>query len=284
MNKIITCIDGSALSDEVCLAASWSAKQLNKPILLLHAIEKNHSLTKEDLSGAIGLGARSSLLNEMATLDEQRSKVALSLGKEILAHSKQVLIENDCHAEIEKTQRHSGIVEAICDLESDARLIVIGKSGQQHGSNFKALGSHIEQIIRQVHTPILIANKKFKAPESFMLAYDGRETADKAVQRVIEGGLLHGLTCHLVTIKNSASNIEKKFEQTKNLLTEKGFDVKAELLEGNIFDVLMKYKEDSGVDMLVMGAFSHSKLASVFLGSNTLKMIENTALPMIVLR
>jgi nucleotide-binding universal stress UspA family protein len=36
--------------------------------------------------------------------------------------------------------------------------------------------------------------------------------------------------------------------------------------------------------MLVMGAFSHSKLASVFLGSNTLKMIEQTALPMIVLR
>ena len=62
MNKIITCIDGSAVSDQVCAAACWSAKQLNKPILLLHAIEKNHSPIMEDLSGAIGLGARSSLL------------------------------------------------------------------------------------------------------------------------------------------------------------------------------------------------------------------------------
>lgn len=283
MNKIITCIDGSAVSDEVCAAACWSAKQLRKPILLLHAIEKSHSSTTEDLSGAIGLGARSSLLNEMAALDEQRSKVALSLGKEILAHSKEFLVDNGCH-DIEKTQRHSGIVEAICDLESDARLIVIGKSGQQHGGNFKALGSHIEQIIRQVRTPVLIANQAFNTPNSFMLAYDGRETADKAVQRIIEGGLLHGLTCHLVTIKNSASNIEEKFKQTKDLLTKKGFDVKASLLEGHIFDALMKYKEDSGVGMLVMGAFSHSKLASVFLGSNTLKMIEHTAIPMIVLR
>jgi nucleotide-binding universal stress UspA family protein len=283
MNKIITCIDGSAVSDQVCAAACWSAKQLSKPILLLHAIEKNHSPITEDLSGAIGLGARSSLLNEMATLDEQRSKVALSLGKEILAHSKAFLVDNGCH-DIEKTQRHSGIVEAICDLENDARLIVIGKSGQQHAGAFKTLGSHIEQIIRRVHTPILIANQSFKTPESFMLAYDGRETADKAVQRIIDGGLLHGLTCHLVTVKNSAPNIEEKFKQTKELLENKGFEVKACFLEGKIFDALMKYKETSGVDMLVMGAFSHSKLASVFLGSNTLKMIEQTALPMIVLR
>ncbi|WP_040514847.1 universal stress protein, partial [Paraglaciecola polaris] len=71
---------------------------------------------------------------------------------------------------------------------------------------------------------------------------------------------------------------------TKGLLTEKGFEVEGSLLEGQIFDALMKYKENSGVDMLVMGAFSHSKLASVFLGSNTLKMIEHTAIPMIVLR
>ena len=26
-----------------------------------------------------------------------------------------------------------------------------------------------------------------------MIAYDGRETADKALQQVIDGGLLHGL-------------------------------------------------------------------------------------------
>lgn len=283
MNKIITCIDGSAVSDQVCAAACWSAKQLNKPILLLHAIEKNHSPITEDLSGAIGLGARSSLLNEMANLDEQRSKVALSLGKEILAHSKAFLVDSGCH-DIEKTQRHSGIVEAICDLENDARLVVIGKSGQQHAGDFKTLGSHIELIIRRVHTPILIANQSFKTPESFMLAYDGRETANKAVQRIIDGGLLHGLTCHLVTVKNNAPNIEEKFKQTKELLENKGFEVKACFLEGQIFDALMKYKETSGVDMLVMGAFSHSKLASVFLGSNTLKMIEQTALPMIVLR
>lgn len=283
MNKIITCLDGSAFSNAVCSAGIWAANKLSKPLLLLHAIEKENVAAAEDLSGAIGLGARSSLLKEMAALDEQRSKVALEMGKEMLANAQTIAEQQGC-AQIEQTQRHSDIVEAICDLESDARLIVIGRSGQGNKPDFNAIGSHIEQVIRQVHTPVLIANKDFYAPKSFMLAYDGRETADKAVKRIIEGGLLHGMTCHLVTVKNKQSGLMEKFKATEKMLRDSGFDVKASFLEDAIFAGLMDYKTNNEVDMLVMGAFSHSKLAQAFLGSNTLKMIENTHLPMLILR
>lgn len=283
MNKIITCIDGSSIADAVCTAACWAAKKLDKTLMLLHAIEKNTLLEHEDYSGAIGLGARSSLLAQMAALDEQRSKLTLALGKEHLEHAAELVIEQGCHS-VEKVQRHGGIVEAIADMETEARLIVMGKSGLAHEGDFQGLGSHIERVIRQVHTPLLIANASFQAPQSFMLAYDGRETADKSVQRIIEGGLLQGLSCHLVSVKNNSSASEEKFKQTEALLTHSGFTVTARLLEGPVFETLMAYKLHSKVDLLVMGAFSHSKLASVFLGSNTLKMLEKSQLPMLVLR
>ncbi|GLR63828.1 universal stress protein [Marinospirillum insulare] len=282
MNKIITCIDGSALSDDVCHAGVWAANKLDKTLLLLNAIEKAASPSTKNLSGAIGLGARTALLLEMASLDEQRSKVALTLGKEILEEAKDLAASKGCQS-IEKTLRHSGIVEAIRDLEADARLVVIGRLGEGNEQSFKMLGSHIEQVIRQVHTPVLIVNKDFVEPKSFMLAYDGRETADKAVQRILEGGLLDNLTCHLVTVKNKQPKLQEKFEQTKALLIEKGFEVKASFLEGNIFNALEAYKQKEAVDLLVMGAFSHSKLATVFLGSNTLKMVETTQLPLLIL-
>ena len=283
MHKIITCVDGSAYSDAVCNAGIWAAGKLNKVLLFLHAIEKKTTAEIEDLSGAIGLGARSALLHEMASLDEKRSRLALELGKEMLDHAQKLALAKGCE-QIEKTQRHSDIVEAICDLESDARLVVIGRCGESHGQNFKALGSHIEQIIRQVHTPVLIANRDFSEPGSFMLAYDGRATADRAVKRIIDGGLLHNMTCHLVTVKNNQSGLMDKFRHTEKLLLENGFDVRATFLEGNIFSALTEYKTQNDVEMLVMGAFSHSKLAQAFLGSNTLKMIENTHLPMVILR
>ncbi|MDX2465120.1 MAG: universal stress protein [Porticoccus sp.] len=283
MNKVITCIDGSAYSDDVCNAGIWAAKKLNRSILFLHAIEKKNTAETDDLSGAIGLGARSSLLKELVSLDEQRSKIALQVGQDMLKHAHELASQKGCEL-IEKTQRHSDIVEAICDLESDARLVVVGRSGESHGEDFKALGSHIEQIIRQVHTPVLIANKSFTEPKSFMLAYDGRETADKAVKRIIDGGLLHNLTCHLVTVKNSKTDLLDKFKHTESMLVESGFEVKSSLLEGNIFSSLMDYKSKNNVEMLVMGAFSRSKIAQAFLGSNTLKMLENTHLPLVILR
>ncbi|MBB1435486.1 universal stress protein [Pseudoalteromonas sp. SG41-2] len=283
MNKIITCIDGSIYTDDVCKAGIWAAKKLNKSMLFLHAIEKQNAAMIDDLSGIIGFGATTSLLSEMATLDEQRSKLALQIGKEMLEHASVFASQQGCKS-IESKQRHSGIVEAICDLEDAARLIVIGRSGKTHEQNFKAIGSHIEQVIRHVHTPILIANRHFSEPNNFMLAYDGRETADKMVKQIIAGGLLHHLTCHLVTVENGKHDLLEKFKRTEALLVESGFEVKSSILEGNIFSSLMAYKAKNEIEMLVMGAFSHSKIAHAFLGSNTLKMIENTQLPLVILR
>lgn len=284
MKKIITCIDGSAITEDVCHAGVWSANTLASTLLLLHAIEKRSTLPpEEDYSGAIGLGARSSLLREMTELDEKRSKIALTLGEQMLEHAEQLVTKHGS-TRIEKMQRHSSIVEAIVDLEEQAQLVVLGRAGQGHAQNFTAVGSHIEQIIRQVHTPVLIANQGFTAPKSFMLAYDGREGADKAVERVLETGLLQGLKCHLVTVNTHNSTLKDKFQRTQARLQEQGYSVISTWLEGDVFDSLMEYKKTQPVDMLVMGAFSHSKFAQIFLGSQTLKMIEYTQLPLLVLR
>lgn len=283
MNKVITCIDGSIYTQSVCNAGIWAASKLTKSLVFLHAIEKDQKAHFENLSGAIGFGARSALLEQMTELDEQHSKLALQLGKELLEHATQRATSQG-HEQVESTQRHGTITDAICDLETDARLIVLGRCGQGHSESFKALGSHIEHVIRQVHTPVLIANQDFKQPQSFLLCYDGRETADKAVQRIIEGGLLQGLRCHLVTVKNNVSDQQSKFKTAEALLVEHGFEVEASYLTGSIFDSLMAYKQNHAVDMVVIGAFAHSKLRQVILGSNTLRMIENTQLPLIVLR
>lgn len=283
MDKIIACIDGSVLANDVCHAGVWVSKTLNKPLMFLHTIEKQQQHGADDLTGSIGLGARSALLAEMASLDEQRGKLALQLGKDILEHVTQLAKDQGCD-KVEQKQRHGDFVEALIELEEEARLIVVGRSGEGHQQNFKALGSHIEHLIRQIHTPVLIASKDFTVPTNFMLAYDGRATADKAVERIISGGLLLGMTCHLVTIKNNESGIEEKFEKTAQRLRDQGFEVKAEFIEGEIFASLAEYQAANKIELMVMGAFGHSKIRQLFLGSNTLRMIESSQVPLVVLR
>lgn len=283
MRKIMTCIDGSGMTPAVVRAGKWAATKLAKPLCFLHTIEKTHQHGADDYTGAIGLGARSSLLEEMTKLDEQKSKVALQLGTELLesvvSDARSTGIET-----VESMQRHGDIVEAIIEVESEIRLIVIGRKGVDHDNEFKAIGSHLETLLRTVSQPVLIVPEEFSPPTSFMIAYDGRESADRALQKVLDGGLLHGIDCHLVAIKNNESGLKAKFDNAASQLAERGLNVATAFLEGNIKEELLKYQKANNIDLLVMGAFGHSRLRQLFVGSNTLKMLETTNIPLIVLR
>lgn len=283
MSKIITCVDGSKITYAVADAASWAARKLDKPLCFLHTIEKMQQHGADDYTGAIGLGARSALLNEMTRLDEQRAKVELQLGKELLDSLSKRAQEAGLQR-VETLQRHGDIIDTVNQLPEDTRLLVIGRSGQDHDGKFNALGSHIETLLRKAAYPVLVVPAKFHQPNSFMIAYDGREAADKALQKIIDGGLLHGLHCHLISIKNKEINLKEKFDAAQQLLHSKGFKVTGAFIEGDIHQSLLDYQMTNNVDLVVMGAFGHSKLRQFFIGSNTMKMLERSTVPLVVLR
>lgn len=283
MNKIITCIDGSAITSAVTEAGKWAAKKLNKPLCFLHIIEKSQQHGADDYTGAIGLGAQSALLEEMTRLDEQKSKLALTLGNDLLDSVAEDAATYGIET-VETMQRHGDIVEELMALEQLTRLIVIGRKGAGHAHEFKALGSHIETLLRKATQPIFIVPEAFSPPKSFMIAYDGRESADRTLQKVLDGGLLHGIDCHLVAVKNNEVMLKEKFDTAKNKLIERGLNVIPALLEGNINEELTRYQQEQNIELIVMGAFGHSRLRQFFVGSNTLKMLENTQVPLIIMR
>ncbi|WP_336660264.1 universal stress protein, partial [Enterobacter asburiae] len=47
---------------------------------------------------------------------------------------------------------------------------------------------------------------------------------------------------------------------------------------------LCRYAADNGVDLIVMGAYGHSSLRRFFIGSNTTAMLEQTRVPLLMLR
>jgi len=283
MDNIIACIDGSAINSAVCDAACWVASRLEKPVLLLHTLERVQRQGAGDLSGAIGLGAQTELLEKMAQLDEERAQLALRYAKALVGQYENNLRAAGC-AQVDTMLRHGDFVDALVELDPQARLMVVGKSGQDHAAQLTALGSHIETLIRQVQTSILIAPHLFSPPTNFMLAYDGRETADRSLDRVISGGLLQGLECHLVMVKNDDYATPDSLVRAQRRLEAEGYSVKASMLEGPIFDSLQEYQRAQSISLLIMGAFGHSKIRRMFLGSNTIRMIQSASIPLIVLR
>ncbi|MBN0459294.1 universal stress protein, partial [Pseudomonas aeruginosa] len=89
MTHVIACIDGSTSAPAVCDYAAWASLSLEAPLTFLHVLDQRQYPVAADLSGNIGLGSREHLLDELASLDEQRGKLALEQGRIMLAAAKE---------------------------------------------------------------------------------------------------------------------------------------------------------------------------------------------------
>lgn len=282
MTQILACIDGSVLSTAVCDAGAWASNRLNAPLLLLHALEKNES-PEGNLSGNIGLGSREALLEELTTLDEQRSKLALEHGKQMLEQA-EARAKDDGAVDIKRMQRHGNLVETLLELEETTRLYVMGRSGETHESIAHSIGSHLESIVRAVHRPILIALPEFSAPDSFMVAYDGSSSVENALGRIADSPLLKGLPCHLVMVGEASNERKQQMQNAAGRLEAVGYDVTQNFLEGDVHSSLQEYQRKNHIDLMVMGAYGHSRIRQFFVGSTTRKMIGQSDIPLLVLR
>lgn len=283
--KVLACIDGAALTESVCDYAAWISKKTEAPLTLLHTINHHHEIAAaSDLSGNIGLGSQEHLLEEITVLEQQQSKLKMQQGKLILQaatdHLQKIGVSH-----LSSNQRHGDLIEAIIDLENDIRVLVLGLRGQVHEKQENKIGAKLEAVIRALHSPILIVNDNYKQPEQIMLAYDGSKAADKAVDMVATSPLYKGLTCHLVCVNSNAETANKLLEHAiKKLESADNIKVIPAKLKGKPDLELCAYQEQHNIDLTVMGAFSHTRLHDMLLGSFTHKMLINTKKPLLLLR
>ena len=170
MSHVIACIDGSTAADSICDHAAWAAGRLNAPLMLLHVLDEAQYPSETNLSGNLGLGARETLLTELADLDAKRNRLALEQGKATLEAAR-ARVAADGVPDPVLRQRHGNLVEALKSLDDDTRLLVIGKQGTEH-TGVDRIGDNVEKLIRGVERSVLLAVGPFREPGALMLAYD----------------------------------------------------------------------------------------------------------------
>ncbi|ASP39128.1 universal stress protein UspA [Bacterioplanes sanyensis] len=282
MNHIVACIDGSSVSPQVCQAAAWVSQRLQAPLRLLHVLERDSS-HQDNLSGSIGLGAREHLLRQLTELDEQRARLALEHGKHILEDAHTLAKQHGADT-IETLQRHGTVVETLLEQQEDTRVLVMGRQGEAHASLDHALGSHLEAVVRGCERPLLVTVGDFSAPKRFMVAFDGSDTAQKALDAYSQSPLLQGLPCHLVMVGHDDDAHQQLLDKAAAQLQSHGFEVTVAKLQGEVQPALSQYQQDHNIDLMVMGAYGHSRIRQFFVGSHTRKMVSQSDVPLLLLR
>jgi nucleotide-binding universal stress UspA family protein len=56
------------------------------------------------------------------------------------------------------------------------------------------------------------------------------------------------------------------------------------LKAGEVEPVLHAYQADNSIDLMVMGAYGHSRIRQLLVGSTTRNMLNNTRTPLLLLR
>lgn len=284
MTKVLACIDGGPQTPGVCDYAAWSAQRLSAPLEFLHVLERHPERALiADFSGSIGLGAQESLLHELALLDEQQSKLAQEHGWQILEVAKQRAASAGV-PEPDARQRHGALVETLLELEPTTRLVVLGQRPQPGAVPRLHLDQNVERVVRTLHKPVLVTTNQFMAPSRFAIAFDGSATGRRLIDVLAGSPLLRGIPSHIVMAGDPSPAQKEQLAWAEQKLREAGFDTQAMHQPGDAETVLHQVIASQNIDLLVMGAYGHTRIRELIVGSTTTTMLRTSPVPVLIMR
>ena len=284
-NQIYACIDGMPAAASVVDWAAWAAQRLQAPLQLLHVLDEPVALPPVgDFSGALGFGAQEMLQQQLGALDEQRSAIAREAGRHVL--------ESACDRaarqgvpEAAQAMPYGELVDVLMGLEDSARLVVLGEHYRTTMPRAVYLSAHVERVVRSLRRPVLVATvAPFVAPERLVVAFDGSDTARKTLDMVAASPLLQGLPALVAMAAPDTPEHQQQLGSAQAVLRAAGFEAQTALLPGDPENALPPLLQSQGNAVLVMGAYGHSRIRQLILGSTTTALLRLCPVPVLVLR
>lgn len=284
MPNILACTDGSIYASSVYNYTAWAAQKMSASVHVLHMLNPHHEdPVKADTSGRIGLGVKRALLEEIVELEAARAKLARKRGEAILEDATEQLQAAGV-SEVVADQKHGRLSDSIDSYERDADLVVIGKRGNHADFAAGHIGHNLERVVRSCQHPVLVASREFMKMDSFVLAFDGGESSKKAVEYAVNQPLLSGMHCYLLYVGSGKPKIEADLATAKKSLEAAGYEVTVEQREGEPDKVIGDVVAQDHIDLLVMGAYGHSQIRHLIVGSTTTAMIRTVKIPVLLFR
>ncbi|MBK5967951.1 MULTISPECIES: universal stress protein [Thiorhodovibrio] len=282
--KILACVDQSHFAGFVTDTAAWAARRLDAPLQLMHIIKRQPELVStHDHSGAIGVNAQQTLLKDLSDQDAARSKQVREQGRLFLNQLRERALGQGVTAP-DVRQRYGDLEETLVEQQAGVRLFVLGRRGESAETTHRDLGRNVERLVRALNRPILAVTDDFREPQRVMIAFDGGAMTRRGVEMVARSPLFRGLPVHLVMSGQPRRDGAKQLDWARTTLENADLETTASNIPGDTEQVIARYVKEHAIDMLVMGAYGHSPLRSLFFGSKTTDLLRAATIPTLLLR
>lgn len=287
MKHILLCTDGSTFSQSSYRYAAWLAPRLEAKIdvLFVTDIRAQKAASSENLSGSLGLGASRELLTKMVEIEHEKAKINHQRAKLILDEAQKSLTQEGV-AKINLIHETGFLVDIFHEFEANADLIILGKRGEHAEFASSHLGSNVERIVRASHKPCLVTTREFRPIKRLLLAYDGSKSCRQMLDFLVDSPAFTGLDLHILTAgkKGAEDKATNRLAEAETIAKTAGFNPVCCLKIGDSETVISHYIETQGIDLLLMGAYGHSRLRHLVIGSTTVQMLRRSSVPVLLFR
>lgn len=287
MKRILVCTDGSIFAQSSYEYTAWFTSRLDAEVEVLYVtdIRSQKVASTGNLSGSIGIDAAQDLLNKLVELEHEKAKLNHERAKLILNNA-QEFFETKGIDNVKLIHETGFLVDSFHKFEEDADLIVLGKRGEAAEFASGHLGANLERIVRASHKPCLVTSRQFKPIERLLLAYDGSLSCQKILQFLADSSVFEGLELHIVTVAKSVAEQSAiaRIEEARQLAKQAGFEPVCSLSEGHSEKAIAQYITEQNISLLLMGAYGHSRIRHLVIGSTTAQMLRSSHIPVLLFR
>ena len=275
---VLCCVDGENFNEAICDYGVFISNSAKLPLRFLNIVEHNNNVQELDLSGNIALGAKDNLLEKLSNDEEQSSKQTIQTSRKLLQNLENRAKER-IQTDVSISLLHGEVVQSLIDLKQEIKITLLGINS----SNQTKIGDNIKEIIREIHKPVLLINQEFTQPKKILIAYNGSNESKEILKIVASNPLFGNVQRTIINIDKNQAMSEKLLQEAQEIFTAQKITVRTQSLQIDKKEII-NYFNENNFDMLVMGAYSHSRLKEFVFGSFTSYVLENLHKPILLFR
>jgi nucleotide-binding universal stress UspA family protein len=278
IKSILVALDGSQHADSALEYGLSLARRLRARLIGLHVLDivSIEGSFLHDVSGSLGFEPYLDFSSKMREALQERGQMLLDAFRK---KCEQAGVAYD-------TALPMGIVaNEICDQARIADLVIIGHRGVNEQFSTGLLGGATESVTRKSPKPVLVTPLEFKEITRPLLAYDGSQRASAALHASAEVSASLGLPLTVIHVaKDNGGEGDRVLAEAQRYLQSYEIPVTIKSLTGPPHQRIVDVLRDGGYDLLFIGAYGHSRIIEMVLGSTTEFVLRNSGAPVFLAR
>ncbi len=244
--RLLIGLDGSPNGDEALEQAVLLAKRFKSRLIVVHVRD------------TYGVGRRASDSGELLRRAEERVK--------------------DAGLSVQTVQKHGDASAELATLARDVDTVLVGRRGRSSPAD--VLGKTVSALIRIAERTVIVCASKPSPMQACAIAYDGRETAQRALALVARFASVTKSTVHIIHATIDPAIGTMVVGEAEAILSLEGVAFVTHIERGTPAEAVARVVQRTGCDSLFAGA--HVGLRAQVTASHAEEILLHTDIPVAI--